>query len=311
MPRSTTNYASVMTLPGKHLSQSVASCLLLLCLFASVAVGSEILPPGYRPLPLGVHALVGGKVVVKPGEVLDSGTIVIRDGLIQAVGKDISVPADARVWDMKGATIYAGFIDPYLVLSASNSPVSTAYVEPNSAASLTSGGVKFFGAPGAKTDMGNSGPGYEIARITPEFRAVEKYSPDDKTLSQLREAGFTVGLIAPARGIIRGSSALVALADENPNAIILKPDVFQHITFEAGGGGGESAYPGSLMGVIAAVRQSFFDAQHYTLDHADYQKHPNRKRPEFNPSLESLAPAADKKMRVAFEPGSTDRKSTR
>jgi imidazolonepropionase-like amidohydrolase len=292
-----------MTSPGKHFSQTVASSLLLLCLFASVAVRSEILPPGFRPLPPGVHALVGGKVVVKPAEALDSGTIVVRDGLIQAVGTNVAIPADARVWDMKGATIYAGFIDPYLVLSASNSPVSTAYVEPNSAASLTSGGVKFYGAPGAKTDMGNPGPGYEIARITPEFRAAEKYSPDDKTLSPLREIGFTVGLVAPARGIIRGTSALVALADENPNQIILRPDVFQHITFETGGGG-ESAYPGSLMGVIAAVRQSFFDSQHYALDHADYQTHPNRRRPEFNPSLESLAPAMDKKMRVAFEPGS-------
>ena len=59
------------------------------------------------------------------------------------------------------------------------------------------------------------------------------------------------------------------------------------------------------MGVIASVRQSFFDARHYALDHADYQKHPQgRKRPEFNPSLEALAPAADRKMRVAFEPGS-------
>lgn len=266
----------------KHLSHAFVLAVFLF--LAGAIFASEILPPGFRPLPLGVHALVGGKVVVKPSEVLDSGTIVIRDGRIQAVGPGVAIPADARVWDMKGATIYAGFIDPYLVLSASNSPVSTAYVEPNSAAGLTSGGVKFYGAPGARTDMGNSGPGYEVAKISPEFRAAEKYSPDDKTLSPLREIGFTVGLIAPARGIIRGTSALVALADENPNQIILDPDVFQHITFETGGGG-ESAYPGSLMGVIAAVRQSFFDAQYYALDHADYQKHPNRKRPEFNPSL--------------------------
>jgi hypothetical protein len=73
---------------------------------------AEILPPGFRPLPLGTHALVGGKVVVKPGEELDAGTIIIRDGLIKAVGRNIPVPADARLWDMKGTTIYAGFIEP-------------------------------------------------------------------------------------------------------------------------------------------------------------------------------------------------------
>jgi imidazolonepropionase-like amidohydrolase len=271
---------------------------------------SDLLPPGFRPLPLGVHALVGGKVVIKPGEVLDEGTIVIRDGFIKAVGKDVPPPADARVWDMKGMTIYAGFIDPYLVVSATNSPVATSFVEPVSAASLTSGGVKFYGAPGTQTDMGNPGPGDAVARITPEYRAVRDYSPRDKTLAPLRALGFTAGVIVPPRGIIRGTSALVALSDENPNDLIIRPDVFQHIVFETRAGD-ERGYPGSLMGVIASVRQSFFDAHHYALDHSDYQKHPqDRKRPEFNPALEALAPAADRKMRVAFEPGSalmTDR----
>ncbi len=271
---------------------------------------SDLLPPGFRPLPLGIHALVGGRVVIKPGEVLDEGTIVIRDGFIKAVGKDMPPPADARIWDMKGMTIYAGFIDPYLVLSATNSPAATSYVEPVSVANLTSGGIKFYGAPGAQTDMGNPGPGEAVARITPEYRAVRDYSPKDKTLAPLRALGFTAGVIVPPRGIIRGTSALVALSDENPNDLVIRPDVFQHIVFETRGGD-ERAYPGSLMGVIASVRQSFFDAHHYALDHADYQKHPqDRKRPEFNPALEALAPAVDRKMRVAFEPGSalmTDR----
>ena len=86
-------------------------------LLVSPLLASNLLPPGFRPLPLGVHALVGGKIVTRPGEVLDGGTIVIRDGFITAVGKNIPPPADARAWDMKGMTIYAGFIDPYLVLS--------------------------------------------------------------------------------------------------------------------------------------------------------------------------------------------------
>ena len=268
------------------------------------AVASEILPSGFRPLPLGVHALVGGKIVIRPGEVLDEGTIVIRDGFIKAVGKEVAPPADARVWDMKGTITYAGFIDPYFVLSGTNSPVATSYVEPASAASLTSPGIRFFGTPGARTDPGSPGPGDAVAKITPEHPAVRDYSPKDKTLAPLRALGFTAGLIVPARGMIRGTSALVALSEQNPNDVVIKPDVFQHIVFETHAGD-ERPYPGSLMGVIAAVRQSFFDARHYVLDHADYQKNPQtRKRPEFNPSLEALAPAAEKKMRVAFEPGS-------
>jgi imidazolonepropionase-like amidohydrolase len=274
---------------------------LLFCLGAEAA---ELLPPGFRPVPLGVHALVGGKVVVKPGNIVSNGTIVIRDGLINAVGPNATVPEDARVWDMKGTTIYAGFIDSYIVMGATNAPVSTTDSEPITSANLTAGGVNFFGAPGQASDRGNAGPGYEVAKMTPQYRAVRDYSAKDKTLTSLREIGFTAGVIAPGKGIIRGTGALVALSDENPNDAILKPDAFQHIAFETHQTG-ERAYPGSLMGVIASVRQTFFDAQHYALDRADYFKNPKgRKRPEYNPALEALAPVAEKKMRATFEPGS-------
>ena len=259
---------------------------------------AELLPPGFRPLPLGVHALVGGTLVIKPGEVLEGGTLVIRDGFIKAVGKGIEPPPDARVWDMKGTTIYAGFIEPYLVLGATNPPVSTSDTEPVSTASFTSPGVKFFGAPGVQTDMGSPGPGYEIARITPEYRAVRDYSPKDKTLAPLRELGFTAARdCAGQRHHSRHQRPGRAVRRRTRTTVILKPDVFQHIDFETHSGD-ERAYPGSLMGVIASVRQSFFDARHYALDHADYQKHPQgRKRPEFDPALEALAPAANRKMR--------------
>jgi len=273
-------------------------------LLAGSLSASDVLPPGFRPLPLGAHALVGGRVVTRPGEVLEGGTVVIRDGLIQAVGKDIAPPADARIWDMKGATIYAGFIDPCLPLATTNPAPPSAPVENTSGASLTSQGLRFFGAPGAQPDMGNPGPGYAVAGITPDRRALRDYSPKHKTLAPLRALGFTAAVIAPARGIIRGASALVALSEDTPNEVVIKPDVFQHISFETHPSD-ERPYPGSLMGVIASVRQAFLDARYYALDSADYAKHPQgRKRPEFNPALAALVPAADGRMRVAFEPGS-------
>jgi imidazolonepropionase-like amidohydrolase len=269
-----------------------------------IAHASEILPPGFRPLPPGTHALVGGKVIAKPGEAVDGAVIVIRDGKIKEVGKGITPPEDARVWDMRGTVIYAGFIDPYLVLNPSNAPASSAESEPVSRTDLTAGMVTFFGAPGQKTDKGSAGPGYEVAKITPEYRAVKDYSPKDKSIQSLRELGFTAGAIAPSKGIIRGTSGFVMLAEEDPNDVVLKPDVFQHIVFETHQTG-EQAYPGSLMGVIAAIRQTIFDAQHYALDQQDYAQHPERlKRPQYNPSLEALQAATTKKMRVVIEPGS-------
>lgn len=292
---------------GPHIrSVFISPVLFSILLVGAVSPGGarEILPPGFRPLPNGVHALVGGTVVTRPGESLDGATVVIRDGFIQAVGKDVAAPADARVWDMKGLTIYAGFIESYLPLNQTNQPIATGDTQPISQPSLASGGVNFFGAPGQRPDPGRTGPGYGVAKVTPETRAVRGFSPDKKAIESLRELGFTTAVIAPARGIIRGTSALVGLAEGDPNELVVKPDVFQHIAFETHAED-EQAYPGSLMGVIATVRQSFFDAQHYALDQADWQKRPQgRRRPEFDPSLEALTAAAEGKQRVLFEPGS-------
>jgi imidazolonepropionase-like amidohydrolase len=274
----------------------------LALLFVLSTSATELLPPGFRPLPLGVHALVGAKVIVKPGQTLDAGTIIVRDGIIEAVGTNLPVPADARVWDLKGMTVYAGFIEPYVVLNATNPPISTTDVEPIS--NLAGGGVKFYGAPGSENDMGNTGPGYELLKVTPESRAVTAYSPREKAMTPFRELGFTAGVVAPAKGILRGSSALVSFGHDDPNRLVIRPDLFQHIVFETHDDDAR-AYPGSLMGVIAAVRQAFFDAQHYGVDRADYEKHPQgRKAPEYNPSLEALAPVLARKTRVVFEPGS-------
>ena len=276
---------------------------LLLFLIRS-AFATELLPPGFRPAPPGVHALVGGRIVIKPGEVLDSGTVIIRDGLIQAVGANVAIPSNARVWDMKGSTIYAGFIEPYLVLDSTNMTASSGDSGVTSSSSFTSGGLRFYGAPNSQTDGGRAGPGYVLGKVVPDFRMAKIFSPKDKALAPLREAGFTTALVVPARGIIRGTSALVALIEENPNDAILKPDVFQHITFETGSDD-DGAYPQSLMGVIAAVRQSFFDAQHYALDRADFAQHPQgRQRPGYDPALEALAPVAARKVPVLFDPGS-------
>jgi imidazolonepropionase-like amidohydrolase len=276
----------------------------VLALWLNQVRAADLLPPGFRPVAPGVHALTGARIVTQPGEVIEDGTIVIRDGLIEAVGAGIAVPPDARVWNLKGQTIYAGFIESYFPLDGTNGPLDTDVTEPISHRTFAAGGLKFFGAPGSSAEDGRQRPGYVLGSITPDVRAAKKYFPKAETLEKLRETGFTVALAAPTGGIIRGSSALVALTDGNPNEAMLNPDVFQHIAFLTSAGD-DGAYPQSLMGSIAAVRQSFFDAQHYALDHADFAQHPQgRQRPEFDPALEALAPAASGKMPVLFEPGS-------
>ncbi|MGH7730529.1 MAG: amidohydrolase family protein, partial [Candidatus Eiseniibacteriota bacterium] len=58
-----------------------------------------------------VHAIVGARIVAAPGQVIERGTLVMRDGILVAVGAGIPIPADARIWEGDSLTVYPGLID--------------------------------------------------------------------------------------------------------------------------------------------------------------------------------------------------------
>ncbi|HAM72750.1 MAG TPA: hypothetical protein DCM86_14000 [Verrucomicrobiales bacterium] len=286
--------------------------MLSLCAGAALpASHGEILPPGHRPLPLDAHALTHARIVLEPGRTLTNATLLLRRGRIEGVGTNLTLPPDARVWDLQGAIIYPGLIEPHLVQStapvAAVSTTRTTPIDGSSAADsrLTSGGgIRFFGVPGEERDPGNPGAGYELAGITPERRIADRYAPDAKVSEDLRDLGFTTACVVPEKGILRGQSAFVSLAEGNPNDLLLRQDLFQHIAFDTETGK-EGGYPKSLMGVIAAWRQAFFDAQHYGAEEAAYRNRPTElPRPAVNPSLAALQPAVARQQRVVIEPGS-------
>jgi imidazolonepropionase-like amidohydrolase len=267
--------------------------------FLGISIGAvPFLPPGQRPEPPDVHALVGARVVIKPGVTNENATILIRAGRIEGVGPNLAPPPEARIWPMQGMTIYAGFIDPHLCLDAAHLPVQTTMTIPVE----VTGGAGFFGVAGEEKDPGNPGPGASLAGITPEHRVARGYLPDAKALDELRELGFAAANLVPGKGIVRGTSAFVLLREGNPNDLILRPDVAQHIAFDPGGGG-EDVYPHSLMGAIAATRQALLDAQHHAAIQSLKSPDP-AKPPPFNPALDALAPVLGKQMPVFFEPGS-------
>ena len=273
------------------------SCAMLLLACALSARAADLLPPGHRPKSPGVHALIGGRVVINPSNSLENATVILRDGIIEAVGRDVKPPSDARIWNASNSVIYAGFIDPYLSITGTNAPVATTHVDP--IGGLTSG-VNFLGVESQEKVRLQPGAGYEVTSVTPQARVATGYTPNAKTLETLRELGFTAGNVVPNKGILRGSSAFVNLSDALPNEAILRADTHQHIAFES-----QEVYPKSLMGTIAVVRQTFADARHYVLDQADYRAKPTaRKRPDLNPALDALAPVLNRQTTVVFEPGS-------
>jgi len=144
-----------------------------------------------------IYALTGGKIVVSPGHVIESGTVVLRDGIIEAVGADVKAPDDAVVVDAKGKTLHAGFIDACSDIGLKS---------PEGAAAPQAG------PPRAARAETPAGAGHPISRVHPEKRALDQLAPTDTDLERQRGFGFTAALAVPNEGIFRGTSALPGAA---------------------------------------------------------------------------------------------------
>jgi len=227
---------------------------------------------GIRDNGTGYHALVKARVVTAPGQTLDNATIVIRNGLIQSVQAGGAPPAGARVWDLTGHTVYAGFIDAHADLGRDSVPKG-----------------------------GDVGPTHWNPQVRAWFSTTANLQDDANRRRGLRSQGFGAALVVPKRGIFRGSAAVVSLGDAGTRERVLRPDVAQSIgfqsSFELGG-----RYPNSSMGVIALMKQTFMDAEWYKRAWTTYETSGRAfLPPETSEALKALEAAVAGTQPVIFE----------
>jgi imidazolonepropionase-like amidohydrolase len=254
-----------------------------------------VIAAGSRQAPV-VYAIQGARVVPVSGAVIENGTVVFRDGVITAVGADVTIPADAQVIAGKGLTVYPGLIDMGSTVGLNLPPVPRAE------------------NPRTTEDVERVKAAYLLRA---QLRAADYVDPTAVALARAAAAGITSVLATPAGDAIRGQSALIntalppdqpqigAVADERKGAIVVRAPVALHVTFSERPGGG-NAYPNSLMGVIAFVRQALLDAQHWT---AVQKAGPAAVR-QPDRTFEALQPALAGRLPVAFE-GETAREILR
>jgi len=244
----------------------------LVVLFCVLATGSHNASSPRQAEPPAV-ALKGATVVVGNGQVLPGTTVVVRRGLIEAVGAAVAAPAGAIEVDLKGAFLYPGLIDALADQGLEKPPADAK--EP--------------------TDT-------ESAAMFAHVRAADMLVPGGRDLASWRDAGVLAVNIAPGRGIFMGQSALVNLTAE-PS--IVKASVAQRMAFQGLGyrnrrkGQGEpgGVYPTRLIGVQAYIRQTLLDAHHYDDALKAYQAHPqNTEKPTPSRGLEALLPVAQRTM---------------
>lgn len=232
------------------------------------------------------YAIKGGTVVTVTGATIPNGVVVIRNGLIAAVGADVVVPADARVIDATGMMVYPGLIDAYTSYGLRPPAQPTG---PNPAALAANPQAAIMALMSAPTT--NAG-------LLPEVTVTEQLQIAADTFDTQRSAGITAALTAPRDGIFRGQTAFITLGNEASDKLLLKAPHSLSIGFSSGRGFG-GGYPGSGMGIFAFLRQAFMDAQHYHDEWDWYNKSPRGKnRPAHNKSSESLIPVVNGKMPV-------------
>ncbi len=239
------------------------------------------------------HVLTGAKIIVSPSRVIARGTLVMRDGRIVSVGDAATtpVPAGARVWNLEGRVLYAGMIDLA-------SQVGVPQVMRPTAAALPPWMRAGVSAPVVTPIASRASIAAQNRAVRAELDVAMQLDWRMDEVKATRELGFTSVLASPAVGVFRGQSALVNLADStDAKSVVLQARVAQHLANEANAGFGQgTTYPGSMMGAIALIRQTLYDARWL----AKTTPEKTTERVEANAALDALQNMVTKKQPAIY-----------
>ncbi len=263
--------------------------LLLAALLLSLLAQAQRLPTtappeGIRLKPMGLYALVGATVVTAPGQKLDKATIIVRSGVIEAVGTNLPIPTGAEVRDLKGRWVYPGLVDAYSDYGQPKPAGGPGDANPFAA----------FGARGPDNASAKKGAYYWNEAVKPERRIADELVTDPTRAAQLRGIGFATVHSAPADGIVRGTGAVVLLGDDPVQNQVVRADISAGLSFAKGTS--KNRYPTALNGSMALIRQAFADAQWYRAAHEAYRRNAASAPPERNLSLEALNAQLDARL---------------
>ncbi len=265
----------------RRFAAAILATLIALPAAAADAPGSDRL----------AFALTGGRVIVSPGHVIDPGVVVVRGGVIESVGPagSTAIPADARIFDVKGRVVHAAYIDPYVPVDRLEGKGPRRPPDEEESGTTT------------RRSRRSSGP---AAHPTPAARAEER-ALDELTVKEsvgdaYRRMGFAVVEVAPDAGVLRGRGAVVSLAAGSEPGRVLEAAGGQYVSLEPEPDATE--YPVSKMGAVAVARQGFLDARWWRDAEAAYAARPSgQERPRFVESTVALVPAAEGKEVVVFD----------
>jgi imidazolonepropionase-like amidohydrolase len=241
--------------------------------FAAQQIGNPTAQQGVTP-PRGTYVIRNARIVTVSGPDIENGTIVIRDGKIDAVGATVSVPAGAQAIDGRGLSVYPGMMDA------------------GTAMGLVEVGQ---GAPGTVDTT-------EVGDLNPNAKAIIAISPHSAHIAITRVDGVTNAVSLPAGGLISGQAAIINLVGTTPQEMAVVPYAALVINFprtaRRGGEFGAEQQPDlNLSETLIAnerqidqIRKMMRDAVAYGRAQNAYAKDRSLPRPDQNIVLETLVP---------------------
>ena len=263
-------------------ARSARFAALLTALAAAAPLALDAQPRPTRPGGVRLFAIENARVVTVSGATLDGATVVVDNGIITAVGRGVDPPAGAWLVDGTGKTVYPGLFDAFTTIGHGSAPGGGG-----------SGGFGGFGGPGGGGGQGESPPhswGPEDRPGTSTWlTAADDIDGGDDRFEEWRGAGFTTVLSTLHAGLLPGQAAVLNLRSfDRPREMVVATPVAMRVnlrdrarTF--------SGYPGSSMGVLAYLKQLYYDAMHYQDAWAAYEADPRgKRRPEWDLALEPI-----------------------
>jgi hypothetical protein len=248
--------------------------LLLLLLFATywqLAAQDEPKPVTQTFL------LQNATIIPAPGKMIEKGNVLIKNGVIQAVGSNVTVPFNAKVIKADSMYVYAGFIS-----GASHVGIEKKKEENSSGDSRQ-----------RAKNPGN--PTNEKAGIQPERTVREVLKADDSSVGAMRQVGFTAAHAVPEGKMLPGKGAIILLAGDNANEMILMENtaLFAQLV------GASGVAPSTIIGVMSKMRDLYRQAEQGRTHSRKFASNPEGlMRPTNDPVLEALYPVVEGKQTV-------------
>ena len=188
--------------------------------------------------------LKGGKLLTITHGVIPNGVLVIENGKIAAVGPAAStnIPANAKVIDVTGMTVYPGLIDSETQLGLVEIPADPATVD-------------------------EVEPSDEIM---PQMHVYDAFHAETAAIPVTRLNGITNAIVAPgSRDTLPGQDSFIQLYGRDAQEMLTVKDIAMPLNFTGAqrrGGGPDASgrvFPTTRMGMASQLRQAFIDAQEY------------------------------------------------